>query len=107
LPPVQSQAAIVPTPTPAWSLFAIEELNLSNMGKKGNVMGMKFVITLERDEDGVWVAECPSIPGCVSQGKTRDDAMANVREAIAACLEVRAERGLPLTVETHQVEVAL
>lgn len=77
------------------------------MGKKGNVMGMKFVITLERDEDGVWVAECPSIPGCVSQGKTRDDAMANVREAIAACLEVRAERGLPLTVETHQVEVAL
>jgi predicted RNase H-like HicB family nuclease len=68
---------------------------------------MKFVITLERDEDGVWVAECPSIPGCVSQGQSRDEAMANVREAIAACLEVRAERGLPLTVETQQVEVAL
>ena len=68
---------------------------------------MKFVITLERDEDGVWVAECPSIPGCVSQGQTRDEAIPNVREAIAACLEVRAERGLPLTVETQQVEVAL
>lgn len=68
---------------------------------------MKFVITLERDEDGAWVAECPSIPGCVSQGQNRDDAMTNVREAIAACLEVRAERGLPLTVETQQVEVAL
>ena len=76
-------------------------------GKQGNVMGMKFVITLERDEDGVWVAECPSIPGCVSQGQSRDEAMVNVREAIAACLEVRAERGLPLTVETQQVEVAL
>lgn len=55
--------------------------------------------TLERDEDGVWVAECPSIPGCVSQGQTRDETLAAIREAIAACLEVRAERGLPLTIE--------
>jgi predicted RNase H-like HicB family nuclease len=68
---------------------------------------MKFVTTLERDEDGVWVVECPSIPGCVSQGKTREEALVNIREAIAACLEVRAERGLPLTVETQQVEVAI
>jgi predicted RNase H-like HicB family nuclease len=68
---------------------------------------MKFVTTLERDEDGVWVVECPSIPGCVSQGQTRDEALANIREAIAACLEIRAERGLPLTVETQQVEVAV
>jgi predicted RNase H-like HicB family nuclease len=68
---------------------------------------MKFVATLERDEDGVWIAECPSIPGCVSQGNTRDEALANIREAIAACLEVRAERGLPLTIETEQVEVAV
>jgi predicted RNase H-like HicB family nuclease len=66
---------------------------------------MKFMTTLERDEDGVWIAECPSIPGCVSQGDTRDEAIANIREAIAACLEVRAERGLPLTLETQQVEV--
>jgi predicted RNase H-like HicB family nuclease len=68
---------------------------------------MKFMVTLDRDEDGIWVAECPSIPGCVSQGKTRQEAMDNVREAIALCLEVRAERGLPLTVETSQVEVAV
>lgn len=68
---------------------------------------MKFVITLDRDEDGMWVAECPSVPGCVSQGDSRDDAMMNIREAIAACLEVRAERGMPLTVETREVEVAL
>ena len=66
---------------------------------------MKFMITLERDEDGMWVAECPSIPGCVSQGTTRDEAEANVREAIIGCLEVRAERGLPLTIETRSVEV--
>ena len=68
---------------------------------------MKFQITLDRDEDGVWIAECPSIPGCVSQGSTRDEATANVREAIALCLEVRAERGMPLTVETAQVEVVV
>ena len=68
---------------------------------------MKFNITLDRDEDGVFVAECPSIPGCVSQGATRDEALANVSEAIGLCLEVRAERGMPLTVETAQVEVAV
>ncbi|MDH4408157.1 MAG: type II toxin-antitoxin system HicB family antitoxin [Verrucomicrobiales bacterium] len=68
---------------------------------------MKFVTTLDRDEDGVWVVECPAIPGCVSQGDTREEALANIREAIAACLEVRAERGMPLTIETRQVEVAV
>ena len=68
---------------------------------------MKFVTTLDRDEDGIWIAECPSIPGCVSQGASRDEAVANIREAIAACLEVRAELGLPLTLETQHVEVAV
>lgn len=68
---------------------------------------MKFFVTVDRDEDGVWIAECPAIPGCVSQGETREVALANVEEAIALCLEVRAERGLPLTIETRQVEVAL
>lgn len=66
---------------------------------------MTFVVTIDRDEDGVWVVECPSIPGCVSQGATKEEALQNVRDAIKACLEVRAERGMPLTVETHQVEV--
>ena len=66
---------------------------------------MTFTITLDRDEDGVWIAECPAIPGCVSQGETREVALRNVQEAIAACLEVRAERGLPLTIETRQVDV--
>lgn len=68
---------------------------------------MKFNVTIGRDEDGIWVVECPSIPGCVSQGKTRGEALESVKEAIALCLEVRAEKGLPLTVETEQVEVAV
>ena len=68
---------------------------------------MKFTVTINRDESGMWVAECPAIPGCVSQGATKPQALKNVREAIGLCLEVRAERGLPLTVETQQVEIAL
>lgn len=68
---------------------------------------MKFTVTIERDEDGMWVAECPAIPGCVSQGRTKEEALANIQEAIQLCLEVRAERGLPLTIETRQVEVVV
>ncbi len=68
---------------------------------------MKFTVTLDRDEDGCWVVECPSIPGCISQGDTRDEAIENIRDAIKLCLEVRAEHGMPLTVETCQVEVTV
>ncbi len=68
---------------------------------------MKFLTTLERDEDGVWIAGFHSIPGCVSQGGSREEAVASIREAIATCLEVRAELGTPLTIETRQVEVAV
>lgn len=68
---------------------------------------MRFTVTIDRDEDGIWVAECPAIPGCVSQGESKDEALENVREAILACLEVRAEQGMPLTVETRQIEIAV
>lgn len=67
---------------------------------------MIFNVTIDRDEDGVWIVECPSIPGCVSQGNTKEEAMENIKEAIGLCLEVRAEKGYPLTIETRQVEVA-
>jgi len=67
---------------------------------------MKFNVTIDRDEDGVWVVECPAIPGCVSQGATKEQAVASIAEAIKRCLEVRAEQGLPLTIETRQIEVA-
>lgn len=70
-------------------------------------MAMTFTVTLEKGEDFAWVAECPSIPGCISQGKTKTDAMKNIKEAIIACLEVRAELGMPLTLETKQVKIAV
>ena len=67
---------------------------------------MIFNVTVDRDEDGVWVVECPSIPGCVSQGGTKEEALENIKDAILLCLQVRAEKGYPLTIETRQVEVA-
>jgi len=67
---------------------------------------MRFSVTIDRDEDGIWVTECPAIPGCISQGNTKDEALENIQDAIYQCLQVRAERGLPLTIETRQIEVA-
>lgn len=55
---------------------------------------MKFVITIFQDEDGMFIAECPSIPGCVSQGKTEQEAEENIQEAIKECLAVRAEKSI-------------
>jgi predicted RNase H-like HicB family nuclease len=49
---------------------------------------MKLHVHVERDEAGYFVAEVPALPGCLSQGKTRDEAIANVREAIEGWLEV-------------------
>lgn len=56
---------------------------------------MKFLVTLERDEQGWIVAECPALPGCITQGRTVDEALLNVREAIEVSLETRRAQGLP------------
>jgi predicted RNase H-like HicB family nuclease len=50
-------------------------------------------VVLYPDEDGVWVVEVPSLPGCISQGKTREEAIANIRKAIDLHIEVLRERG--------------
>jgi predicted RNase H-like HicB family nuclease len=62
---------------------------------------MVLTITLYEDEDGMWISECPSIPGCISQGDSLEDAVVSIGEAIALCLEVRREVGMPLTVQPH------
>jgi predicted RNase H-like HicB family nuclease len=73
--------------------------------RSGDAPLSKLTITIFRDEDGVFIAECPAIPGCVSQGPTEADAERNLVQAIRECLAVRAEQGLPLTVKTRDVEV--
>jgi len=55
---------------------------------------MRFVTTLQQDEDGMWVAECPAIPGCVSQGKTREEAAKSLKEAMQLCREARKLKGM-------------
>lgn len=92
---------------------------------------MKFTVILMPEPDGRYSVVCPAIPGCVSQGKSLEGALANISEAISLCLEViredghdqpfetpeiiaqeieeclkdRADEGLPLTIETREVEV--
>lgn len=56
-------------------------------------------VVMTRGEDGFWVVEVPSLHGCVSQGQSRDEALANVRDAIAAYIEVLREDGLPVPEE--------
>jgi antitoxin HicB len=57
---------------------------------------MKFRVIVEPDEDGVFVAECPALPGCVSQGNTREEAMANIRDAIQGYLDSLKKHGEPI-----------
>lgn len=66
---------------------------------------LKLTVTLEQDQDGLYVVECPAIPGCVSQGSTEEEALANIKLAIVECLEVRKATGMPLTLPTRVVEI--
>ncbi len=70
---------------------------------------MKFRVIIDQDEDGVFVAEVPSLPGCVTQGVTRREAVANAQEAIAAYLDSLNERDEPIPPSIHEelVEVAV
>jgi predicted RNase H-like HicB family nuclease len=68
-------------------------------------LNMKLPVTIYQDEEGWYVVECPVIPGCMSQGSTEEEALQNIQEAIQLCLEVRQERGLPLTIQSLEVEV--
>ncbi len=67
---------------------------------------MKFAITIEQDEDGVFVASCPTLPGCHSQGKTRKEAIANAKEAIKGYITSMRKHGEPVPqADIEEVEV--
>jgi predicted RNase H-like HicB family nuclease len=53
-------------------------------------------------DDGYWVAECPSLPGCISQGRTKEEAVINIREAIQAYIAALTEDGLPVPEERFE-----
>jgi predicted RNase H-like HicB family nuclease len=68
---------------------------------------MKFRVLLERDEDGFYVAQVPGLPGCISQGKTREEAIVNIKDAIQGYLESLKKHGEPIppSIEEEIVEV--
>jgi predicted RNase H-like HicB family nuclease len=69
---------------------------------------MKFRIVIQQDEDGIYVAECPSLPGCISQGKTREEALANIKDAIFGYLASLKKHNEPIppSIEEEMVEVS-
>lgn len=70
---------------------------------------MKFRVTIEPDEDGVFVVECPVLPGCVSQGSTREEALRNIQDAIQGYLHSLQKHGEPVPgpITEEVVEVAV
>jgi antitoxin HicB len=72
-------------------------------------MNVRYRILIEQDEDWVFVAECPSLPGCISQGKTRKEALENIRDAIKGYLESLKKHNEPIPppIEEEIVEVKI
>ena len=70
---------------------------------------MKYRVILEQDEDGVFVAEVPALPGCISQGTTRTEALINIQEAVEGYLEsLRAhQEPIPPSISEEVIEVAV
>jgi predicted RNase H-like HicB family nuclease len=69
---------------------------------------VRYRVLIEQDEDGIYVAEAPALPGCISQGNTRSEAIDNVKEAIAGYLESLQAHGEPVppSISEEVVEVA-
>ena len=63
---------------------------------------MKYRVIIEQDEDGIYVAEVPALPGCISQGKTRDEAVKNIKEAITVYLESLEAHDEPVPPPIHE-----
>lgn len=70
---------------------------------------MKFRIIINQDEDGVFVAECPALPGCISQGNTRKEALENINDAIRGYLESLKKHNEPIPPSIYEetIEVNL
>ena len=68
---------------------------------------MKYRIIIEQDEDGIFVSECPSLPGCISQGKTRQEAVKSIKDAINGYIESlkKHDEPIPPSIEEEVVEI--
>lgn len=70
---------------------------------------MKFRVIIEQDEDGVFIAQCPALPGCVSQGQTRKEAEANIKEAIQGYIESlrKHDEPIPPSITEEIIDIAI
>jgi predicted RNase H-like HicB family nuclease len=73
----------------------------------GHRSGLKLQVVLENDASGATIAHVPAIPGCRATGPTEGEAIARLREAVLASLHARNRDGMPLTVRTAEIEVAV
>lgn len=70
---------------------------------------MKYRVIIEQDEDGIFVADVPSLPGCISQGQTRTEVLKNIQEAIEVYIEslMAHNEPIPPTIDEEIIEVAM
>jgi len=70
---------------------------------------MKYRVLIEQDEDGVFIVECPSLPGCISQGKTREEAVLNIQDALVGYLESLRKHNEPIppSIQEEIIEVGV
>lgn len=79
------------------------------MSESGNAGGpaVKYTVVIHKAAEGGYWAEVPAVPGCVSQGETRDEVLQNIREALIGCLDALASMGKPVTEDVEVEEVAV
>ena len=93
-----------------WSLPEKGTLSIKKISlRRKRLQTMRYRILIEQDEDGVFVAECPSLPGCVSQGRSRKEALENIQDAIKGYLESLKKHNEPIppSIEEEIVEVTI
>lgn len=82
--------------------------NMSEVLTRERSCSTKFRVTIERDEEGDFVVQCPSLPGCVSEGKNREEALTNIRDAVQGYLTSlkKHDEPIPPPIEEETVEVS-
>lgn len=76
--------------------MTVRRISFDTATSKCNRLIMLFRVVIERDEDGQFIAECPSLPGCISQGSNREETVANIKDAMAGYLESLKKHGEPI-----------
>lgn len=105
---LESQGARRSTRERVWNeRLAEPAANRSYIKSVLSITCMQYRILVEQDEDGIFVAECPALPGCVSQGKTREEAIKNIKDAIEGYLQSlkKHKEPIPPSIEEEMVEV--